>query len=113
GDLPDSSLVSVKLADNRRVVVAAPWYLRKHGTPRTPRELTHHNCLTLAPGTGQDRGWLFRDHTGQIAAQRVKGDLACNDGSVLLEWVRAGRGLSWRSLWEVRGDLRVGNLVSV
>lgn len=112
GELPDSSLVSTRLADNRRLVVAAPAYLQRHGAPRTPADLKRHNCLALAPGTSQDRGWIFRT-AGQIVAQRVKGDLACNDGAVLLDWVRAGRGLAWRSLWEVRQDLASGVLVSV
>ena len=38
GDLPDSSLVSVRLPDNRRLCVATPQYLKVHGTPRTPQD---------------------------------------------------------------------------
>ena len=39
GDMPDSSLVSVRMADNRRLCVATPAYLARHGTPQTPAEL--------------------------------------------------------------------------
>src|SRR6187431_972688 len=39
GDFPDSSLVSVRLADNRRMCVAAPAYLKRHGTPQHPTDL--------------------------------------------------------------------------
>jgi DNA-binding transcriptional LysR family regulator len=46
GDLPDSSLVSVRLADNRRLCVATPRYLQQHGTPRHPNELARFDCLT-------------------------------------------------------------------
>jgi len=42
GDLPDSSLVSVRLADNRRMCVATPDYLKRHGTPKAPAELSKH-----------------------------------------------------------------------
>lgn len=112
GELPDSSLVSVRLADNRRLVVASPEYVERFGAPRTPADLPAHNCLTLGSTGSQDRGWLFK--TGdQVGAQRVSGNLACNDGAVLLDWVLAGRGLAWRSWWEVNEALREGRLVSV
>lgn len=112
GDMPDSSLVSVRLADNRRLVVAAPDYIARQGAPRVPADLVAHNCLTLGPSGSQNRGWLFK--TGdQVTAQRVGGSLACNDGAVLLDWVLAGRGLAWRSLWEVNDAISQGTLVSV
>ncbi|MGV2481930.1 UNVERIFIED_CONTAM: LysR family transcriptional regulator, partial [Salmonella enterica subsp. enterica serovar Weltevreden] len=60
GDLPDSSLVSVRIADNRRLCVATPDYLRRHGTPRHPGELAGHDCLTLSSEASQTRGWAFR-----------------------------------------------------
>ncbi|WP_249931165.1 LysR family transcriptional regulator [Ramlibacter sp. 2FC] len=60
GDLPDSSLVSVRMADNRRLCVATPDYLRRRGTPRHPNELAQHDCLTLSSDASQTRGWAFR-----------------------------------------------------
>src|SRR3954470_17598864 len=59
GDLADSSLVSVRLADNRRLCVATPAYLEQHGTPRHPAELARHACLTLSSDASQTRGWAF------------------------------------------------------
>ncbi len=108
GELTDSSLVSIKLAENRRAVVASPAYLDKHGTPRTLEDLARHNCLSL----GQQRGWLFRVGD-DVVSIKVNGLLDCNDGAVLHEWALAGRGLAWRSLWEVGEDLQSGALVSV
>jgi DNA-binding transcriptional LysR family regulator len=108
GELTDSSLVSIKLAENRRAVVASPDYLARHGMPRTLEDLARHNCLSL----GQQRGWLFR--VGEdIASIKVSGLIECNDGAVLHEWALAGRGLAWRSLWEVGADLKSGALVPV
>lgn len=108
GELSDSSLVSIKLAENRRVVAASPAYLERYGAPRTLADLAGHHCLSL----GQQRGWLFRDGE-EIVSIKVSGQLECNDGAVLHEWAMAGRGLAWRSMWEVGEDLRRGALVSV
>lgn len=112
GDLVDSGLVGVRLADNRRVVVASPAYLKKHGTPRRPSDLARHHCLSFGTRGNQARGWLFRVD-GQTVAQRVGGSMECSDGSVLHEWTLQGHGLSWRSMWEVRRDLDSGSLVTV
>jgi DNA-binding transcriptional LysR family regulator len=59
GDLPDSSLVSVRMADNRRLCVATPDYLKRHGTPQHPSELMKFDCLTLSSDASQTRGWAF------------------------------------------------------
>lgn len=110
GELTDSSLVSVRLGEMRRMVVASPAYLVAHGVPRTPDDLARHNCLSL----GQQRGWVFRDpDSGDIDTLKVGGSFVCNDGAVLHEWALAGRGLAWRSLWEVGRDLKEGRLTSV
>src|SRR5436190_1678322 len=59
GDLPDSSLVSVRLADNRRRCVASPAYLQRAGTPKHPSDLARHECLGLSSDASQTRGWAF------------------------------------------------------
>lgn len=112
GDLSDSSLISTRLADNRRLCVAAPSYLRRAGTPRHPSELMRHECLTLSSDASQTRGWAFRVD-GQVQHLRPSGRLDCSDGQVLHDWCRQGLGLAWRSTWEVAAALRAGELVSV
>lgn len=109
GELSDSSLVSIRLAENRRVVVASPEFLARHGSPLVPEDLAAFNCLSL----GQQRGWLFVNDKGETITLKVSGRLECNDGAVLHECALAGDGLAWRSLWEVEADLRAGRLVSV
>ncbi len=110
GELTDSSLISVRLGEMRRMVVASPAYLVEHGVPRVPGDLAKHNCLSL----GQQRGWVFRNpETGGADTIKVGGVFECNDGAVLHEWALAGRGLAWRSLWEVGRDLKEGRLTSV
>lgn len=110
GEMTDSSLISVRLGEMRRMVVASPAYLVAHGVPRAPEDLAAHNCLSL----GQQRGWVFRHpESGEMQTLKVGGSFECNDGAVLHEWALAGRGLAWRSLWEVGGDLKEGRLTSV
>lgn len=113
GDLDDSQIIGTRLAENRRVVVASANYLKQYGTPATPEDLAHHNCLTFGSQANQARGWLFRSDARGVYPVRVKGSLACTDGSVLHDWALAGCGLAWRSLWEVHDDLKAGRLFSV
>lgn len=109
--LSDSSLIGVKLADNKRVVVASPAYLKRHGTPKSLDDLAHHNCLAIS-SEGSQRGWTFRQN-GKNVTLRVAGNMVCNDGAVLHEWALAGKGLAWRSMWEVGGAIESGALVTV
>jgi DNA-binding transcriptional LysR family regulator len=139
GDLPDSSLVSVRLADNRRLCVATPEYLKRHGTPQTPQDLARFDCLVLSSEASQTRGWAFRmplgkgegpgqepsegaqDATlenaagagGELIHYRPQGPLDCSDGQVLHDWCLAGYGIAWRSTWEVEEDVSAGRLVPV
>ena len=109
GDLPDSSLVSVRLADNRRLCVAAPAYLQRAGVPATPAELSRHACLTLSSEASQSRGWAFVVDR-QLTHQRPSGALDCSDGQVLHAWCLRGMGIAWRSTWEVEQDVAAGRL---
>ena len=112
GDLADSNLVSVRLADNRRLCVSTPGYLKRAGTPRHPGELSRHECLTLSSEASQTRGWAFVVD-GAPTHLRPSGRLDCSDGQVLHDWCLQGHGIAWRSTWEVAGDIAAGRLVSV
>ena len=112
GDLPDSSLVSVRLADNRRLCVATPRYLKQHGTPQHPNELARFDCLTLSSDASQTRGWAFTVG-GELVHLKPGGPLDCSDGQVLHDWCLAGYGIAWRSTWEVEADIAAGRLQAV
>jgi len=130
GDMPDSSLVSVRLADNRRRCVATPEFVRRHGMPRHPNELSRFACLTLSSDASQTRGWAFRvprtaqerdperpstaageDGGEELIYLRPEGPLDCSDGQVLHDWCLAGHGIAWRSTWEVEAEIDAGLLV--
>jgi DNA-binding transcriptional LysR family regulator len=143
GDMPDSSLVSVRMADNRRLCVATPAYLARHGTPHTPAELSRFHCLTLSSDASQTRGWAFKlpvsnkgtmppneakggadaqvvasaegvdERAGEVIYLKPGGPLDCSDGQVLHEWCLGGYGIAWRSTWEVEAEIASGQLVAV
>ena len=119
GDLTDSSLVSVRLADNRRLCVATPAFLARHGRPQVPGDLVKFDCLTLSSDASQTRGWSFsvpREGGGEgrdTVFLRPGGPLDCSDGQVLHEWCLAGYGIAWRSTWEVEADIAAGRLETV
>lgn len=118
GDLPDSSLISVRLADNRRLCVAAPEYVQRHGQPQHPHDLARFDCLVLSSDASQTRGWAFQlpcadGKDRQPIHLRPTGSLDCSDGQVLHEWCLAGHGIAWRSTWEVESDIAAGRLVTV
>ncbi|MEN9435930.1 MAG: hypothetical protein RIR09_585 [Pseudomonadota bacterium] len=116
GDMPDSSLVSVRLADNRRLCVAAPAYLARYGKPNHPNELARFQCLTLSSDASQTRGWAFRagvDRLSDVIHFKPGGPLDCSDGQVLHDWCLAGYGIAWRSLWEVEAEISAGALAPV
>ena len=111
GELEDSSLVAVRLAENQRVIVGSPGYLKRSGTPKSLADLDRHNCLILGNASAQ-RGWtLLNDGVAQV--HKVQGTMECNDGTALHDWALDGYGLAWRSWWEVGAELASGALVTV
>jgi len=116
GDLPDSSLVSVRLADNRRMCVATPAYLARHGRPAQPADLQRFDCLTLSSDASQTRGWAFtvpKADGREVIHLKPSGPLDCSDGQVLHDWCLGGWGIAWRSTWEVEAEIASGLLVPV
>lgn len=112
GDLPDSSLVSVRLADNRRLCVASPIYIKRCGLPKRPQMLHQHDCLMLSSDASQTRGWAFVID-GKLEHLRPGGPLDCSDGQVLHDWCLKGHGIAWRSTWEVAHEIASGQLVQL
>ena len=81
GALDDSTLVARKLANNRRLLCASPEYLRRHGTPRTPEDLSRHECLVLVGSQGRQDLWRLEDPDGREIAVRVRGRIAVGRGA--------------------------------
>ncbi|TMV92704.1 LysR family transcriptional regulator [Thioclava sp. BHET1] len=112
GELSDSTMKSRKLGTNRRIVCAAPDYLKRNGTPMHPDDLSHHNCLIMRFGANTDQDWAFVID-GQMKTQRVLGNRIANDGGLIRRWCLAGQGIARKSEWDIRADLVSGDLVEV
>ncbi|KRB99810.1 LysR family transcriptional regulator [Hydrogenophaga sp. Root209] len=110
--------VSRRLAANQRVLVAAPGYLRQHGTPRTLEELVGHSCLVVrenggGPGQRFDHWRLQLSGHAQVKHVPVSGPLSSNSGEMVRDWCLAGHGIMLRSLWDIAPQLASGELVRV
>ncbi|MCL4765769.1 MAG: LysR family transcriptional regulator [Hyphomicrobiaceae bacterium] len=108
GLLTDSALIAKRLYADRQVVVASPAYLDAHGTPKTPADLSGHNCFVL----GDNWQWSFCRGNDDITV-RVSGRLRSNNGEVLRQAALDGHGLFQTSELRVREELATGQLVRV
>jgi DNA-binding transcriptional LysR family regulator len=113
GELDDSTLIARRLATNRRVLCAAPAYLRRHGVPTTVMDLADHECVLLVGRQGRQDVWRLSDAHGQVSTVRVGGRIESNQGDLLRDAAVAGLGIALHSLWHVSEDLRAGRLQRV
>lgn len=111
GNLPDSNLIVRRLADNHRVLVATPNYLKQHGIPKQPKDLEQHRCLVMERLGEPLNEWHFFD--GEHQTIKVSQALMSNDGAIIRQWALVGAGIAYKSIWDVKDDLSSGKLVTV
>jgi DNA-binding transcriptional LysR family regulator len=110
GEVPDARINARLLLKNQRVVCASPVYVKRHGAPLMPHDLTRHACLVLRENESAYGTWhLSRGKKSETV--KVDGPLSSNDGSAVLKWALDGRGVAVRSAWEIAGHLQRGELV--
>lgn len=105
---PDSLLHARRLGDGPRVIVGAPGYLRRKGTPREPEDLTTHTFAVYA--NFQDPETLRLRCAEESRELRIRASLRVNNAEVMLAAARAGLGLSVLPLWCAAEDLQRGTL---
>lgn len=116
GEPPDARVVARRIADNRRLLVAAPAYLARAGTPQLPRDLIRHNCIGIRQGDEAYGLWRLtgtRAGDRKTVAVRTRGTLTTNDGEIAVNWALDGHGILLRAEWDVARYLRSGRLVQV
>ncbi len=114
GRPPDSGLVARKLIDAEVVTVAAPAYLRRHGTPRTPAELSAHECIRfLLPSTGLPVIWRYRDDGRDIDVEPQGGLQCADDVLAAVTLARHGAGILQTYRFVVEDELRRGTFREV
>ena len=109
GPLADSTLTIRKLGETRRVIVASPAYLARHGTPRRPEELHSHNCLNFNFRRAEPI-WPFRAD-GRDFVLCVKGNIEANNGETLGQLAANGVGIARVGAFSVAGEIAAGRLV--
>jgi LysR family transcriptional activator of dmlA len=116
GAPPESRLIARRLAANRRLLCAAPAYLARCGTPKTPEDLARHQCITIRQGDEAYGVWRLsgrgRNKT-RAQSVRVRGTLSTNDGGIAVAWALDGHGILMRAEWDIEQPLRSGRLVQV
>lgn len=111
GKLTDSNLMARKIGETKRCIVASPTYLKRHGTPKTPEDLIHHNCL----GFNFRRAmpvWPMREG-GRIVERMLSGSLLVNNGDTLRRMAIAGVGIIRLADYHLRDPIERGELVEL
>ncbi len=110
--LGDSSLKARKLANDTRVLCAAPDYLQRFGTPETPTDLADHRLIGFQAGSAKP---LVSASGDRAQFDPAAGDcrLLVDDGFSMRLATIAGAGISMNSLWSVHREIADGRLVRV
>ena len=112
GEQVAKDMIAVRIGpDMRMAVVGAPAYFAARGRPKTPQDLTGHNCINLRlPTYGGLYAWEF-EKGGRELKVRVEGQLVFNTNELRLEAALAGLGLAYLPEDHVREGLARGGLV--
>jgi DNA-binding transcriptional LysR family regulator len=110
--LPDSSLIARRLCDMPLYLLAAPSYLKAHGQPKHPLQISEHVGLGYSYQLTQD-AWQFRKRSGEVATVRPRGPLRVNNGEAMLPSLISGLGLGVLPEFIVRDALKAKKLVMV
>ncbi len=111
GRLPDSSLIARRLSCMRQFLCASPDYLHRHPAPRSPEDLTEHECIGYAHLTA-GQVWQFEPARGttEIRSVRVRGRFVANNGELMRDAAIAGLGLAVLPEFLVSDAVRDGRL---
>ncbi|WP_460137015.1 LysR family transcriptional regulator [Pseudomonas sp. S1_E04] len=111
GELRDSGLIARHIGTTHRVTLASPAYLARHPAPRTPQDLTQHNCLLFNLLSSQNQ-WVY-DKNGAQHTVRITGNAQSNSSEAVRQMVLAGLGIALSPLWLFYDDLKAGRVVAL
>ncbi|NTA38017.1 LysR family transcriptional regulator [Agrobacterium salinitolerans] len=113
GAMGDSSLKARKLKEVRRVIVASPAYIERHGMPEKPQDLARHNCFSFNFSRSLNE-WPFRNPgSAQVYRLPVKGNVSVNSGMAMRRLCLTGLGLGRVGEFHIEPDIEAGLLVPV
>ena len=108
GELPDSSLVATRVGSISRVVCGSPDYFAERGTPRSPGELSTHDCITFEGLTSPD-AWTFAAGKSTVSVA-LHSRLVVNTAEAAIDAAIAGIGLTRVLSYQVASAIRAGTL---
>jgi DNA-binding transcriptional LysR family regulator len=111
GSLPDSSLRAIRVGQVRRVICAAPGYLKKHGLPKTPADLAGHQIIA-ATAVSAGSEWTFANGKQKIGV-KLNPRILVNTNDGALEAAKDGFGLTRLISYQVASELASGKLKTV
>jgi DNA-binding transcriptional LysR family regulator len=108
GELPDSSLVAMRVGSIGRVVCGSPAYFAERGTPKRPNELSKHDCITFN-GLTSPEAWIFLSGKGTISVA-VHSRLIVNTAEAAIDAAITGLGITRVLSYQVADAMRSGAL---
>jgi DNA-binding transcriptional LysR family regulator len=108
GELPDASGTSRLIGTMRRILVAGPAYVARHGVPARPADLARHR-LVIGPVAPNSRSWKF-ERDGETVAVEVQPHLTVNDTAGALAAAACDLGITPTTSWACRSELQSGEL---
>ncbi|MBJ3776796.1 LysR family transcriptional regulator [Acuticoccus mangrovi] len=112
GELADSGLIARRIATNRRILVAAPKYIAKHGVPATPQDLVNHNCVRFTYYSAAGRQWQFTRGEEEVTVT-ISGNFVSNNSDTVAHAVQHGVGIGLLAGYLAVEGIRNGDLVQL
>ena len=108
GELSDSRMRAVPVGAVRRILVASPAYLARHGIPRSPSDLTSHTLISTSAGSFSS-GWRFRGADGEHTL-RVRPRLITTTNDAAIEAALHGLGITSVLSYQPAAEVAAGRL---
>jgi DNA-binding transcriptional LysR family regulator len=108
GILADSSLVARHVGEMRRIVVASPAYLKRHGEPKTPADIAGHRTIQFG-GTAVTGEWRFVEQGSEFRLN-IAPRFSCNIAEAAIQYAEQGGGLTRVLAYQAADALKRGAL---
>lgn len=113
GEPAGASVVARKLVDVPVLTVASPAYLKRHGRPQTPQQLTSHHCIDFRdPQSGRPYEWEFH-RKAKVLSVKIASRLVLSDPDTMLRECLAGTGICQVLAMAVKDELAKGRLIDL
>ena len=108
GELPDSSMQSIRVGQVRRVICAAPGYLKQYGIPRKPEDLQNHSIISANSMDSSPEWTLMEGGVARVIKLQSRFTTSSNDSAIAA--TAGGFGLTRLLSYQIADFLRAGQL---